>query len=1527
MKFHFNERQRFSLRKYSFGLASVLLGTAFFLSGQAASADEVNVSETLLTSVVSVSPESSTSTSESSVPRTSESKSTVADKSTLSLETADSKSTVADKAVETPEKVEVSSDSEKTVIESPKSEKSEASAKESSEETAKATEVKAEVAEKDDKFTDKAPAEVAEKDDKSTDKAPAEVADKDDKSTDKTPAEARRSKRTRRATSEDKREVSNWSEFVSALEDGNVSEITVNGDVVAQGDNGNTDNGRSGSVDRKTTISAQSRAVTIQGKDDNARLELLSHTLELTGASWELNLKNLKIASANSRGPIELSRTSGSNTVTFENVTSEGSSLYGGGGNTHVVIKGTTTSTVSDSYPAANGQTQHVQRNIGAAGRSDQRRESNIHDAKSVTVAEGASLTLNRSSQGDAITLESGAKVSVKDKGSLTINMNTDNRSENARYHNAGIFMADSGTVETGKDSKLVLNTSIGQGISIGVNRPADGITDKDRYGGYVAGNHGRKNGPSRVLIGDGGTFEFHGRDGIMMGNHSELVTGQNAKVRFENKGRGVALDFGNDSRVVFGKHSNNTFHSVGKGPKSGGGPSGSYDGYNYIGLNENGKILVDDYATFRVQMDGRGNNDYDDVISLDSRNGRKSEPVFQANKGSIVDIRDDNTNYYAELISVALGASTNTYFQFNNPLYVSFMRYTKSDGTSAGEITGKLPITIPQGNNPQDIGHGNILYISNKLEASGNRIEFNGPTNNAGVGTYTVYSMNKDGRDAQSHNKQSSVWMNIQGGSMSIAGFQNNRAHIEPANATSVPTGSSTGGVVATDRTYGIDPVGDNRQNIWVSNGSKINPTGVHKNVIKYVYEDGTPVKEDVIQSSDWKRTLDVSIDQEGFKKILKNSSVSNGDEFLAAYSKAKYHISDIDGDNIADTGWKVDGTNSGTYNYGTIASPKVDGYKAEIKSTNVPGLEVGAQADSVSVSYDSSNAPETLIDAQAGKRTVSETYWRNIVAKSDLGVYETVVVYKKVKQKAIVKYIDTSANNKELAKDEVSGKSYEAINYSTAAKIKYYEDRGYVLVSDGFPAGATYDKDESVDQEFVVTLKHGETPVGPNDPHNPTDPINPNDPNSPKYPAENQWKKDVTSTVHYVVSDGNATAPADNVQNAQWTRTLTLDKVTGEVLSSTPWTSNKANYDAVPTPGLTGYYADKASVASKTVTQENLEETVTYKPLGNLVPKPETPNDPNFPSTPEVKYPNDPNDPTKPGKPVVPDVPGYKPYLPDPKDPSKPGKPVEPGKPITPENPGDDTPIIYVPIVNDVKKPTKQTVKFEGAGDKTPGDNVQDDFTFTGKENKASGTTTWTEKSHTYGKVSVPVIPGYYADKTEAGGKTVTPENPEATDTVTYKPLGNLVPKPGTPDDPNFPSTPKVKYPNDPTDPGKPGKPVVPDVPGYKPYLPDPKDPSKPGQPVEPGKELPNLPTNPGDDTPIIYVPIVPETPNVPNPEPRPETPGTPNPEPKPLNPEKVVRELPNTGTDSNTVMTGLGIIGMATTLLGLARKKKED
>ena len=1728
MKDFFNRRQRFSLRKYSIGVCSVLLGTALF-AAHGAQADELASTDTPVTPEASVTGDDSSSLVTTSTTATQQTDPT----SVVSA----SAETSASATLDLTPSVTTSADA-------------------STGETAK---TQAETAKESDESVSESSVE------NHSDKV--SQTDNHENSSDKTQKssnsdDSNRASRTRRDTSaaasasstvavDAQKEVSSWSEFVAALQDSSIKEITVKGNIVAAGDNGNTDNGRSGSVDRKITINTQARPLTIKGENQNASLDLLSNTLELTGAAWELNFKNLKLASANSKGPVDLSKTSGPNTVTFDNVTSVGSSLYGGGGNTNVVIKGNTTSTVSDSYQSGNGQTQFVQRNVGQAGRSDKRRESNIHDAKAVIVSEGASLTLNRSSQGDAITLESDAKVSVQDRANLTINMNTDNATDTARYHNAGIFMADGGTVETGKESKLVLNTSIGQGISLGINRPGDGVTDKDRFGGYGTKNSNRKNGPSKVIIGDGATFELNGRDGVMAGNNAEFTKGATSKVRFENKGRGVAIDLGNDSKVNFGKNSTNTFHSVGKGPKSGGGPSGSYDGYNYIGLNENGRIVVDDYATFRVQMDDRGDNAWDDVISLDSTSGRKNQPLFQANKGSIVDIRDDNTNYYAELISVPLGNSSNTFFQFNNPLYVSLLRYTKSDGLSAGEVTGKLPASTPQGNNPEDIGHGNILYISDKSASSGNRVEFNGPTGtlvNPGLGTYTVYSLNKDGRDAQSRNKQSSVWTNIQGGALSIAGFQSNHADINPANAQSVPTGSSTGGISATDKTYGIDPVGDNRQNIWISNGSTINPTAIHKNVIKYVYEDGTPVKDDVIQSSDWNRTLEVAIDQNQFKDVLKNSTVSNGDEFLTAYSKAKYNVGDIDGDGKADTGWRVAGTtNDETVNYTAVTSPKLSGYKAEILSTNVPGLKAGDNADSVAASYtyNPSTAPaDTIIETSAGRRTISDTYWRNIVAKSDLGSYETVVVYKKEKQKATIHYVDVSANNKELASDSVEGDSGANIDYSTANKIQEFVNKGYKLVEDGFTNSTAdekkYDNDTSVNQEFTVKLEHDKVPVGPNDPHNPTDPINPNDPDSPKYPATDQWKKDVTSTVHYV--GAGSQTPNDNVQNAQWTRTLELDKVTGKILNpNEPWVANKTDYASVPTPNVTGYYADKASVPTKKVTQDNLEETVTYKPLGSLVPKPETPNDPNFPSTPGVKYPNDPTDPTKPGQPVVPDVPGYDPHLPDPKDPTKPGQPIQPGTPVTPDKPGEDTPIIYVPKTNDVTQPTKQTVKYTSTDGKAqvPSDKIQNDYTFTGKKNQADGTTTWTENSHTYGRESVPVVSGYYADKSEAGRKTVTPGNPNAEDvvtykplgkiiqvdedgnvipnstsvtynnnpsnpkeaaetkipdaptgyvikeeqpqawgynivdktiepndesdpdrisqdtkivyvkadqkavityvdqttgqtlandqvggksgeainystadkikyyedrgyvlvsdefptgahfdndasvdqtwtvtlkhgetpvgpndphnptdpinpndpnspkypatdqwkkdvtstvkyavsdgkvaapadhvenatwtrtltldkvtgkelsatpwasdktayaavptpgltgyyadkasvaskavtqenleeTVTYKPLGNLVPKPVTPNDPNFPSTPGVKYPNDPTDPTKPGQPVVPDVPGYEPHLPDPKDPTKPGQPIQPG--TPVTPDKPGEDTPIIYVP----------------------------------------------------------------------
>ena len=302
-----------------------------------------------------------------------------------------------------------------------------------------------------------------------------------------------------------------------------------------------------------------------------------------------------------------------------------------------------------------------------------------------------------------------------------------------------------------------------------------------------------------------------------------------------------------------------------------------------------------------------------------------------------------------------------------------------------------------------------------------------------------------------------------------------------------------------------------------------------------------------------------------------------------------------------------------------------------------------------------------------------------------------DTPVVYRKAIQEATITYIDQTTGTS-LESDRVTGKSGEIIEYTTADKIAFYESRGYELLTDELPKQAHYDTDTSVVQAWRVTLKHRTEIVGSRNPHD-GDVINSDDPLSPKYPSKYHWQKDVAATVHYVVSDGNAKAPSDKVQVAQWTRTVTYDMVTGQELLSTVWKANKATYDAVVTEVLEGYYADKASVSTKKVIQENLEETVIYKPLGSLLLKSK---DLNFPEVSSVKYPNNLTDPTKSGLPVVPDIPGYKPYLQDPKYPSKFGKAIQPGSTIIPENSGKDTLIYYIAINQDKpKSPLNQTSK----------------------------------------------------------------------------------------------------------------------------------------------------------------------------------------------------------------------------------------
>ena len=331
----------------------------------------------------------------------------------------------------------------------------------------------------------------------------------------------------------------------------------------------------------------------------------------------------------------------------------------------------------------------------------------------------------------------------------------------------------------------------------------------------------------------------------------------------------------------------------------------------------------------------------------------------------------------------------------------------------------------------------------------------------------------------------------------------------------------------------------------------------------------------------------------------------------------------------------------------------------------------------------------------------------------------------------------------------------------------------------------------------------------------------------------------KATKQTVTYEGAGENTPAPNEQTD-------YTFTGKTNKVTNVTTWNEETHTYGVVTTPKVEGYYADKAQAGGKEVTPTNPEasDKVVYKPLGKVILVDEGGNE--IPNTPKPTYKNNPNDPTVGGETPIPEIPDG--YEIKPKQ-DVPGFNPE-GKVVTPPKPGEDTRIVLVAKQGEITKATKQTVTYEGAGENTPAPNEQTDYTFTGKTNKVTNVTTWNEETHTYGVVTTPKVEGYYADKAQAGGKEVTPTNPEASDKVVYKPLGKviLVDEGGN----EIPNTPKPTYKNNPNDPTVGGETPIPEIPdGYE---------------IKPKQDVPGFnpegkvvtPPKPGEDTRIVLVKV---------------------------------------------------------------------
>ena len=504
-------------------------------------------------------------------------------------------------------------------------------------------------------------------------------------------------------------------------------------------------------------------------------------------------------------------------------------------------------------------------------------------------------------------------------------------------------------------------------------------------------------------------------------------------------------------------------------------------------------------------------------------------------------------------------------------------------------------------------------------------------------------------------------------------------------------------------------------------------------------------------------------------------------------------------------------------------------------------------------------------------------------------------------------IKYIDDTTGKTLSSSDLPSGKVGSKINYTTADKIQGYEDQGYELVSNNFADGTqTYAKEGN---DFVVHLKHKTQTITPNDPTpvTPGQPINPNDPDSPVYPTDtdrNNLVKDATQTIHYVGA-GDKT-PIDKVQTQKdaFTRTVTIDKVTGEVISMSDWEGTKT-FGTEDTPVIDGYHADKKVAGGLTATPDNpnVEETVTYAPNGKLVPV--DPHGIPIPGADTPTYPTDPNDPTKvvPNEPI-PEVPGY--------------TPVDPS-PVTPTDPGKDTP---VPYKQNQYGLTEKFVDEDGnelspSVDKGSSYKSGDGFDVTS---------------------DAKVINGYVLVKQDNTRGTFG--NGDETATFIYKKIGKIIPV-----DPNgnpIPGADTPIYQNDPNDPNDPTKVVpnepIPEVPGYTPVDPSPITPADPtvDTPVPyTKKETPTTPDTPSTPT-TPTTPGEPTTPVTPAEPAQPQTPAAPAGQSQ-ATPTSAKTEaakaatLPQTGNDKNeaTAAMGLGFAGIASmlALFGTRKKRRED
>lgn len=1009
--------------------------------------------------------------------------------------------------------------------------------------------------------------------------------------------------------------------------------------------------------------------------------------------------------------------------------------------------------------------------------------------ASKVNVEQGATLNINRSVTGDGIDLINGASTFVDDgttfgstkqineNGTLNVginsklNINLKNASGLTRaneqavsFDNAvsGVRAIDNGHILTGDSAQVTINA--GHGRAINFDEPFGGKSSVEPGSNPMTAWYNNRNASrnknyaqtsnNTIVLGDSTQLSITGRDGILMGNRSKFVTGNHSVVKIDSVGNGAGLLGDAFSTVIVSPQSQLLLTSNGKDK------SGHFSGGNFIGLGENGQFRVEHDATFRYRLINRGGsgNVYDDNMNIISINPDSHPEVYVGNNATF-DGQSDYTDFYGEIFAFPLG-STSTVFQIDGAKYVNWEKNALvtghdhqgnlyySMGNGLIDATGQSYYVFKWNNG--NLNDGNITFKDGSAEQIESSIK--GFINSSDkwwsgiTGLATKYSQSGNLSEWPGHVVSGS---DIQG--------VNTIDHKTgtPANKFSASASNDTG----------FDPLNSQRLVLVASTIPTQEDTTkqeVEDYNVKIIYDENLqPGQVQLVQQGvkGLKRTTTTTyynVDPSTGKKTLDTSKGDNGvSTKTTVLNEAQDEIIHIGKQKATINYLKQDGsqdptpiTDNGQAIVGTVEGNPVKTDAAGNVEFDADGNATANTIDYTNYSNDLSNAKK---NAEGYKYNEADDEWEqavknstnkynvsgltkaaiqeaaekaglnNAVTLNNEGPVYNVTLKKAEKGSVKVVYHDDTTNT------TISGYGYDSkeqdagtkVDYTTQPSIDALIDEGYVYVSTDKNVPTEIPANENV--TVTVHMKHGLEDVNKNNPHG------------------QQVEATVTRNVNYTVNGQPSSQLSSKSENVQFSATGHWDKVLHQLVDvvngnivvengqvkqgSLTWTPESGTLNGYDAPVLKGYHVDSVSATSngQDVTTANVNGDGSVNSIS--------------------------------------------------------------------VNHNDKNIMVNVNLVNNGKetrneqtKTISMTVHYEGAGENTPKDNVQNvTFHYTGD---VWDTTTNTElskghwevngtegSSYKFNDVATPDVKGYTPDKENVQGVTVDPNSQNQRFVVTYK------------------------------------------------------------------------------------------------------------------------------------------------------------